>query len=621
MIDRESVRTASQCRHYAMCKIDFLGTGLCPPGEERHFVSFFPQGRMDIWFALSEGIIPFTARVAEIIQSCDLCGRCDRQCWFITGLRPLTVMKAMKEYLQVYAAEHGPPAETARDAILDELAAITGGQWSSNDPADRAAYADDPSPASRFTMPAHVTLPGSADEVRDIVELCREHRLDWAVRGNGGSVMGLVMSPGVVIDLRRMRDIAFDPENWSVTVGPGVAAFELQKEARARGFRVNTAESSALLCANVMCSGIFSLFSASYGTMADNVIDAEFVGPGGAMFRLNDRDAPNLSAFVHGDVPLPGICTSLTMPLHPLLPDEEGVLVPFGRMEEGLAFARELGMRRIGTAVGVLGAEYVAAFISPTVEVYHGLTGFLDKTLGAASYVLVVGTAHDIDYIRRRSATVVDGERFASFMLGVNRLMDADLAALLEGFHGDRPLFELLFDPEMFPVVEAALDPSPESYASTVDDDMRAFFTSLYRDPRMTDLEYLSTFRILTARLGRRNHVVAFIVYAPLDSPECIMELAESFAHIAEQNGVEGAFGFVTPLDGGRRAVFEYDYFLDHRDGGQKRAMLRAMEAAAGMLMERSAGTPRITWIRHVFHQGFARKEFMLYGGRDDHGP
>ncbi|MCF8105877.1 MAG: DNA-processing protein DprA [Desulfohalobiaceae bacterium] len=46
MFSEEIRQTAAQCRHYAMCKIDFLDTGICASGRENHYVSHFPQGRM-----------------------------------------------------------------------------------------------------------------------------------------------------------------------------------------------------------------------------------------------------------------------------------------------------------------------------------------------------------------------------------------------------------------------------------------------------------------------------------------------------------------------------------------------------------------------------------------------
>ena len=88
----DALTTAKSCRHYAMCKIDFLGSGVCPSGPERGYVSFYPQGRMDLYAALAEGRIPVTQKVVEIADSCDLCGMCDYQCYFVTEMRPTAVM-------------------------------------------------------------------------------------------------------------------------------------------------------------------------------------------------------------------------------------------------------------------------------------------------------------------------------------------------------------------------------------------------------------------------------------------------------------------------------------------------------------------------------------------------
>jgi hypothetical protein len=95
MIPEEARKTAAQCRHYAMCKIDFLGTGICPSGERKLFVSYYPQGRMDICLALAEGWIPVTEGLIDVARTCTLCGICDKQCHFVTGLRPMKLMKAL----------------------------------------------------------------------------------------------------------------------------------------------------------------------------------------------------------------------------------------------------------------------------------------------------------------------------------------------------------------------------------------------------------------------------------------------------------------------------------------------------------------------------------------------
>lgn len=74
MISEEAKKIASQCRYYAMCKIDFLGTGLCPSGMTKHYVSYYPQGRMDIYHALANNLIPVTEELIVIARTCTLEG-------------------------------------------------------------------------------------------------------------------------------------------------------------------------------------------------------------------------------------------------------------------------------------------------------------------------------------------------------------------------------------------------------------------------------------------------------------------------------------------------------------------------------------------------------------------
>lgn len=84
----DALKIAKNCRHYAMCKIDFLGSGVCASGLEKHYVSFYPEGRMDLYAAIAENAIPITEKCVEIAASCNLCGKCDYQCYFVMELRP-----------------------------------------------------------------------------------------------------------------------------------------------------------------------------------------------------------------------------------------------------------------------------------------------------------------------------------------------------------------------------------------------------------------------------------------------------------------------------------------------------------------------------------------------------
>ena len=437
-IDPEARASAAQCRHYAMCKIDYLATGLCPSGPEKHFVAFYPQGRMDLYRGLAEGRIPVTEALVEAADTCTLCGVCDPQCHFATGLQPTSVMRALKGYVEDYRRENGPVVRTAEDEGLRKIREIVGRDWATNDPAVLWTYADDPFPLAAPQMPRYVVLPGTREEIAAIVRLANELGLALAIRGNGGSVFGFVFTDGIVLDMNRMRKVEFDLDNWVAAVEPGVTSFELQQEACRRGLRVNAAEPAATVCGNLVCTGTFSTWSNVYGTAADNFVDMEFVGRDGRIFRLNDKRGPNHFAFEHRVAPSPGICTKAFVKLHPMTDDEEGLLVPFGGFDEAVRFARELGQRRIGLALAVLGAHYIATFLTPDEGLAGRLKAALPEVLGINYVVFTIADRFGREAIRKMAPAVIDSSLLRLLMLGLPRLAPPRRPRPLPGKEGAR---------------------------------------------------------------------------------------------------------------------------------------------------------------------------------------
>ncbi|NTV81744.1 MAG: FAD-binding protein, partial [Candidatus Aminicenantes bacterium] len=454
-IDPEARASASQCRHYAMCKIDYLATGLCPSGPEKRFVTYYPQGRMDLYRGLAEARIPVTEALLEAADTCTLCGVCDPQCHFATGLQPTSVMRALKDYVEDYRRENGPVVPTAEDEGLRRIREIVGRDWASNDPAVLWTYADDPFPLAAPQLPRYVVLPGTREEVAAVVRLAGELGLDLAIRGNGGSVFGFVFTDGIVLDMGRMRRIELDLDNWVAAVEPGVTSFELQQEACRRGLRVNAAEPAATVCGNIVCTGTFSTWSNVYGTAADNFVDMEFVGLDGRIFRLNDKRGPNHFAFEHRVAPSPGVCTKAFVKLHPMTDDEEGLLVPFEGLDEAVRFARELGQRRIGLALAVLGAHYIATFLAPDEGLAGRLKAALPEVLGINYVVFTIADRFGREAIRKMAPAVIDSSLLKLLMLGLPRLVEPRWLDLVREYEGDLRPFELLCRPEMRPIVEA----------------------------------------------------------------------------------------------------------------------------------------------------------------------
>jgi hypothetical protein len=596
-----------------MCKIDYLATGLCPSGPEKHFVTYYPQGRMDLYRGLAEGRIPVTEALLDAADTCTMCGVCDAQCHFVTGMQPTSVMRALKDYVATHRKDKGEILVAVEDEALRRLRSVVGRDWASNDPAVLWTYADDPFPLAGPQLPRYVVLPGSREEIAAVVRLANELGLPYAVRGNGGSVFGFVFTDGIVLDMNRMRKIEFDLENWCAAVEAGVTSFELQQEACRRGLRVNAAEPAATVCGNLVCTGTFSTWSNVYGTAADNFVDMEFVGRDGGVFRLNDKRAPNHFAFEHRVVPSPGICTKAFVKLHPMTDDEEGLLVPFEGFDEAVRFARELGQRRIGLALAVLGAHYIATFLSPDETLAGKLKAALPGALGVEAVVFVVADRYGRDAIRKMVPAVIDSSLLRLLMLGLPKLVEPRWLDLVREYEGRARPFELLCRPDMRPVVEAVLQPAPETIAGAVPEALRPFYRELYARPEMTDMVWLNMHRIVSARMSRRKHMFAFLVYVPPDRLDVIHEILDGFARVAEAHGLDHDFGFLTPMDFGKRAILEYDYYLDHTDPAEREKIGRAMPELDPWLDDLAARVPGVLSLKYVFSQGCSRKDNFLY--------
>ncbi|HEY5973811.1 MAG TPA: FAD-binding oxidoreductase [Geobacteraceae bacterium] len=607
----DALKTARSCRHYAMCKIDFLGSGVCASGVEKHYVSYYPQGRMDLYAALAEGKVPVTEQCVAIADSCDQCGKCDCQCCFVTEMRPSTVMKALKDHVGRHLAAGGTVEQPAGDRLLREIQAIVGVEWASNDRAITVTYAHDPCALAVPKMPDYVVLPRTREEIAALLKLFAHHEIPWVVRANGTNIFGLHLCEGAVIDLNRMKDMTFDEKNWSVRIGPGVTAFDLQREAVQRGYRVNVAEPAALVCGSTMCSGILSLFSATYGTSADNYVDAEFVAPDGSCFSLNEKDAPNLFAFRKSGHQTPGICTGLTVKLQPMTSDEAGVLVPFQSLAEALDFTRECSVRRIGLAIGLLGAEYVSAFIAPTRQLAAAAREVFETRLGMAFMVLVIGDQYALRSIADMGHPVIDQRLFTALSIGLPALRTAPWLDLVTELAGDRP-FSYLKISGFTELVETALAPSPAKLAQETAPELRDFYEQLYARPEMTDLVWLNMFRITSSRIGREKHFFPLLMYLPLDYP-LIDAMCDGFARIGERYRLKHEFGFVTPVDSGKRCIFEYDYFYDQNDGDDITRIQKATLEAGELIEAYSAREGTIRWLKYLLYQGYCRKENLLY--------
>jgi glycolate oxidase len=80
--------------------------------------------------------------------------------------------------------------------------------------------------------PSVVALPGSGEEVRDVVRACHDASVPWVARGSGSGLSGgaLPVEDGVLIGLSRLRRVLdVDLDNQRVVVEPGVTNVEVSQ--------------------------------------------------------------------------------------------------------------------------------------------------------------------------------------------------------------------------------------------------------------------------------------------------------------------------------------------------------------------------------------------------------
>ncbi len=608
----EILKTAKNCRHYAMCKIDFLGSGVCESGLEKHFVSYYPQGRMILYEALAEQRIPVTEKCVEIAESCNLCGKCDYQCYFVNEMRPTKVMEALKKHVEAFIKNGGEIKTSRADSILSEIRDIVGNEWATGDEGITVTYSHDLSPVSEPKTPDYVVMPDTKEEIASLVRLFNHHNIPYTMRGNGQNLLGFAVHEGAIMDLNRMKTIEFDEKNWLVKVGPGVAAFDLQQQAQKRGYRINAAEPAALVCANIMCSGIMSTFSTTYGINADNFIDAEFVNHDGSFFKLNEISSPNLYSYKNLEHRnSPGICVSADIRLHPVTGDERGILVPFETLDNALDFIKECSVRHIGLALGIVGIEYISTFLSPTKKMASGIKNIFIEKLNIPWLVVVIGDKFAIRSIGEMGFPYFDERLFKALYLGLPSLKNAQWLELAKELSGDEP-YSYLKVKSFAELFETALSPSAKLYSQEVDKDLSPFFEKLFSRPEMTDILWLNTYRIMSTRLGRKKPFLPALLYLPVDKG-LITEFCDKFRLIAEKYNIDNDFGFITPIDNGKRCIFEYDFFYDYNDPEEIRRIRQASMEANILIDEYSVKTGVVKGHPYVLYQGFCRKENLLY--------
>ena len=227
------------------------------------------------------------------------------------------------------------------DPLIHRLGEIAGDEHVVTHPHQLRTYESDGLLQYRVA-PRAVVLPGSAQEVRQVVRACFESSVPWVARGAGTGLSGgaLPHEEGILIVLSRLRRIVeVDLENQRIVVEPGVTNLEVSRAVGPTHFYPPD-PSSQVVCSiggNVAeNSGGAHCFK--YGFTTNYVTGLEVVLPDGELLELGGKelDSPGydlVGAFVGSEGTL-GVATQVTLRVVPVPETVRTLVAFFGHTDE-----------------------------------------------------------------------------------------------------------------------------------------------------------------------------------------------------------------------------------------------------------------------------------------------
>ncbi len=615
----EAVSIAKKGTHCGMCRFDFLGTGLCPSGKKYGFVAYWPQGRVQIFKMLMSGKVKPTKKLIEIANSCTFCGICDKQCNFATQLRPEKVAKALKEYTD--SLDKSEFESVSDDEIVKGLREIVGEKWATNDPIIISSYIQTIiHPDSDLNF--YVVMPENTEEISKIIKFANKHNLPFMPR-SGGTLLScatptvlskaVCLDQGIIIDLLRLKKLEIDSKSCTATVGAGITAFELQKEAYKHKLRANLAEAGAHVCSNIASTGITSTWQNRYGWAADNYTDVKIVDDEGNIRNNSDMDIKNPYTTERGftDITLspPGIIAESTVKLHPVFDDEDIVLVPFEHLKDALSMIMKLGQRNVGLSLIVLSRKYLSEFLCPTNQIAKDFE-YICKNYMKFNYVVdVICNKDDKKIVEEMADFTIDKSMMKTLILGAPKLASLKDSEFMKILSEEKNPSKAVFAGPMRQHLEKGLDASPDQIAKVYDKDLQDFFKKVYSKPEMTDIIWHHAFRILPSRLMRQRLFFAQAGMIWAADQEKILKLVDMLSKVCDKYKLEHMLGFILPMDDGKYAFFEYDYYYNHNDpDAVKRVSQALIETTENCLLMGD-----ILMVLNYLFKGLYRKEHVLY--------
>jgi glycolate oxidase len=186
-------------------------------------------------------------------------------------------------------------------ATLGELARIVGGKNLLTTPEDLACYGFDATPRLG-RLPDAVVMPGSTEEVAEVVKLANRAGFKIVPRGAGTNLSGgsVPIESGVVVQLTRMnRILEIDTENLTALVEPGVITSQLHAAVEAIGlfYPPDPGSMTVSTMGGNVAENAGGLRGLKYGVTRDYVMGLEVVLPTGEVIKCGGKTVKNVTGY------------------------------------------------------------------------------------------------------------------------------------------------------------------------------------------------------------------------------------------------------------------------------------------------------------------------------------